>query len=331
MAGSEFLFPIAGRKVTGETSVDTLIKSIKTPDGMSEVEAQFIRDDVRRYYEESFKGKRPSTDNESNYVARAHGAPGAGKSELLHAIFENLSQSEVDSTVYSSADEYGALEYIRQFLNEIALIEFNYGRDRQMNHPQRLKARDNVRDATGVGHDLVVNKAIRDGYNLFIDTTSSSLNGTLASMKLVRKAEKKNVIYSVYAPYEISKERCIARTRTISLNDELVGKRIAAYGTFKPLMDAIIREKGDFTLFYNPNNESEPQPVFEIEDGTLVAVNEDLLKLVGANVKNEMNSCDELSSEAFKDAVNQYCSGLEMIERMSRQFKSQPGPTTPGL
>jgi predicted ABC-type ATPase len=193
----------------------------------------------------------PFKDKKLKQAYVLSGAPGAGKTKIAsEALSSFASNNEV--VIPICYDENGALFSIPAFQEEMkkAMETGDY--------EECLKIRDKYRNDSQRIRALTFNKAVTDGYNVFIDTTASSVGAIKMINTLKREGYLVNV-WSAYAPADISKQRVVSRlSKPIHFQDEFVGKRYPSLAMMNALKDAA----DVYTLHYNPNNIEEPKDAY---------------------------------------------------------------------
>lgn len=322
-SSTPFTFNIAGRNRSIFNTPEMLIESIETPRDLSRAERAQILDDTWQAIQKPFEDKTPVPADKKAVLFSTHGAPGSGKTHDFHDFYKRTIQTADKNWVYIAYDEHGVIESLSGWQNEIAALEKN------SSFEDRLRIRDRYRDASQVGRDLIFHRALTQHFNIMNDVTNSG-PPALAVMKSAREHGFQNAIASYFAPYEISKERVINRTRPASLKEEIIGKRIGAFMTFEPIMNDLIKNNEDMICFYNPSNSSPRETVFNINDGQVYYANQAVMRKIEIGLISDV-------MPLYKDDASQIPAYMEAVRGKMRAFKTisrehiwAPGNDGPG-
>ena len=208
-----------------------------------------IEDAVAR----AFDGKVPP-DGEKKAVILL-GAPGSGKTDTALRGLAQMAARE--HWVFVGYNEGGAEEHfppVQAALNAAGDL------------PSRLAAAVTFRPPTRFIQNAMFKSALRGGYNVLIDTTSSG-PGTRHMVNALRQTGYRHVAISgMAAPFAISAERAMARRRPATLAEDIVGKRIGVLEQMSKHEQVVDR----FSLSYNPVNDVVPVGALVIENHALV-------------------------------------------------------------
>lgn len=225
--------------------------------------------------------KSPPANRGDATVKILLGAPGSGKSYNAAEDYFALDDQTKSQTVYVSYDETGAIYAIPEFRKDMEDLLGDFDEHGEIDF--EALSPEQYSDVEGVWtkyralsqhiRSKILKRAAAEGFNLVIDTTSSS-PGSLKMIEAITKAgyKKENIeVEGTYAPIEISRSRVEKRPRKASYL-ELITKRIGdpeegkgAINMLKPLISAV----GKLTYRYNPDNENPPQEAFVFEGGQL--------------------------------------------------------------
>ncbi len=282
-SSTSFTFNIAGRDRDIFNTPEMLIESIETPRDLSRAEHAQVLDDTWQAIQKSFEGKAPVPPSKKAILFSTHGAPGSGKTHDFHDFYKRTIQGVDKNWVYVAYDEHGIIESLSGWQNEIAALEKN------SSFEDRLRIRDRYRDASQVGRDLIFHRALTQHFNIMNDVTNSGPLA-LAVMKSAREHGFLNAIASYFAPYEISKDRVMSRTRPASLKEEIIDKRIGALMSFGPVLNDIAKNHEDMICFYNPSNSSPPATAFYINNGQLDYTNKAVVRKIEIDLISDVTS-----------------------------------------
>jgi|GEM_PF-7057363 len=248
---------------------------------------------------------KPVQGDEAAVVIHGHGPYGAGKTKLLQAAHQALGRDQ--NFFFNGDDEYGAIEAISLFKQELAAAE---------DYESRLAVGDRYRSVSALIHDLVKNNLILKRINHFSDSTSTSPY-TIEGFDLYAENGFQNWMMSSYAPYSISKDRCMDSLRTLTIDEELIGKRMAALSNFMDIFHHIKKEGGAMSLHYNPDNDGEPQFAFLLAGGALQDRNDTVIEKILADLEKEKSEVEFGSvREEMDKAIQNYINNLNLILKM---------------
>jgi|GEM_PF-3838074 len=278
MTNIENLFPAEGAPVVDRKKYP--------PNKISDIVDSFFVDEING----KISPKSPPPNRDEAQVKILLGAPGSGKSYNAAEDYFALNRTVQSKTVYVSYDETGAIYAIPEFVKEMKEILGNdfdeHGHiDFDALEPEEYQAIEGIwtkyRALSQHIRSEILNRAAADGFNLIIDTTSSS-PGSLKMIKAFKGAgyKKENIeIEGTYAPWDMSRSRVETRPRKASYL-ELLTKRVGnpednkgALNMIRPLIEAA----GTFTYRYNPDNQNAPQVAFAYKDGELAEANLDVI------------------------------------------------------
>jgi hypothetical protein len=203
-------------------------------------------------------GKFVSADS-VRHVTVLWGPPNSGKTSNADRLFREMPEADQKKTVCVCYDEdlgyegSGAIFAIPAFKKAydaaVALMK-KVGRTSEVANKFLEAFRANRSDSQRV-RSLTLNKANEQGFDLLIDTTSSS-KGILIMCDILRKNTEINKTTEINflgttAPLPLAEERSKERNRPVEYK-ELYSKRIGAYETFP----AIVSAADGFTLYSNP-------------------------------------------------------------------------------
>lgn len=226
--------------------------------------------------------KQPPENKDNAIVKILLGAPGSGKSYNAAQDYFTLPEEERRKTIYVSYDETGAIYAIPGFKEKMqSLIGYPFKEHDQIDtsviSDERYAEIENVwaqhRALSQHIRAEILKRAAAQGFNMIIDTTSSS-PGTLKMIDAIRKAgyHHNNIeIEGTFAPMEEARDRVEKRPRKASYL-ELITKRIGDPKANKGALNMIaplIKAAGKLTYRYNPDNKNPPQKAFIFENGVL--------------------------------------------------------------
>lgn len=284
--------------------------------------APYPQKKIDKIVDNFFKNKKPPSHRNSAKIKILLGAPGSGKSFNAAEDYARLKPYASLTTIYVSYDETGAIYAIPGFKEEICAI---LGIDDFDEHGELTIPADKysaVEDVWKKYRPLsqhirtqILRRAVAEGYNMVIDTTSSS-PGTIHMVASFLEAgyAKHNIsIEGTYAPFLTSKARVENRPRKASYL-ELVTKRIGAMNMLPILVD----EGHELTYYYNPNNEENPQLAFKSEDGKIGNVIPHVVHLIhNDSLEDEKDLLDFIS--VLQQYYPEYAKDLEGYEDKIRQ------------
>lgn len=237
-----------------------------------------------------FAGKKPPAAEEPKHAEILLGAPGSGKSFSAQAYYNALPKTEKASTLYISYDEGGALfaihDYQKALKTHIPDFEDEHTPVDEETLGIRTALSESYRPFSQYVRSLILRRALKDGYNVIIDTTSSSRR-TLHLVDRLRELEYDRIdVTGTYAPFDISMQRLHQRVRPAT-NKEAISKCVGnpaenqgAMNMILPLVEAV----DGFEYFYNPNNDNLPELAFAYEHGQLVESRPEIIQLMKRDI-----------------------------------------------
>lgn len=306
-SSTPFTFNIAGRNRNIFNTPEMLIESIETPRDLSRAERAQVLDDTWQAVQKPFEDKAPVPADKKAVLFSTHGASGSGKTHDFHDFYKRTIQTADKNWVYIAYDEHGVIESLSGWQNEIAALEKN------SSFEDRLRIRDHYRDASQVGRDLIFHRALTQHFNIMNDVTNSG-PPALAIMKAAREHGFQNAIASYFAPYEISKDRVMSRTRPASLKEEIIGKRIGALTSFGPILKDIVINNEELICFYNPSNSSPPATAFYINNGQFDYANQAIMRKIEIDLISDVMSL-------YKDDADQLPTYMKAARDKIMTFK----------
>lgn len=172
-------------------------------------------------------GKKPPVLEAERKLYMTHGAPGAAKSVFARQRFNSLATHKINSTVYVSADENGAMDAITGYREGIAAAR---------TRGERFRLWKTYQNDADYIRSLTLNMAIDGGFSVFLDTTGAGPKG-LETIQTMRGRGYPVQLHSFYAPVDISVERVVNRERQAD-QSLMLSRRIEAFRNFAPLVAA---------------------------------------------------------------------------------------------
>lgn len=234
-----------------------------------------------------FVGKIPPVPGTMKKAMILFGHPGSGKSFIGIQAHKNLPADERDQQIVISYDEDGAMELIPDYHLAMASLGIVSEEAHKPTEGSRLKERRTVWQAYQADSQriraLSLKKALRGGYNLLVDTTSTSV-GTQKLIDALRGIGYDRIeMTGAFAPFDFARSRIENRVRPTSAVGDLVGKRIGAY-EWLPVYSSVADE---FSFYYNPSNVREPTLAFSMQNGNVTQTNDTSLQAIQRNMLAE--------------------------------------------
>ena len=290
----------------------------------------FSQEQADRIINSFFEGKTPPPAGEQLTAEILLGAPGSGKSIHARERYEGLSEEERAQTIFVSYDETGAIFAIDEYLNGLKEQVEDFTDEHSPVSDESLKVRtelwDDYRQFSQYIRNGILKRALSEGYNVMIDTTSSSLGSVKLAENVLQPLGYEISVVGTYAPFDVAVERLHSRVRPAS-DEEAVTKRLGdpeknsgALNMLKPMM-AIADH---FEYYYNPRNDQSPELAFSYDHGALTYSNARILDEMRDQVRNDMDAVLEFIdvrnvkfSKLFdEDWVND--SAVEFINTLSK-------------
>lgn len=233
------------------------------------------------------EGKTPPIPGAAKKATILFGHPGSGKSWIGIQAHKNLPSEERDQQVVISYDEDGAMEAIPDYHLAMGSLGVRARDGHAPTNGSNLKERRSVwqcyqADSQRI-RSLSLNKALRGGYDLLIDTTSTSI-GTQKLIDALRGIGYEHIeMTGAFAPFDHARSRIENRVRPTSAVGDLVGKRIGAY-EWLPVY-ASVADK--FSFYYNASNKLAPTLAFAMNKGSIVEVNDTMVAAMQRNMMAE--------------------------------------------
>lgn len=223
-----------------------------------------------------FTGKKPPAAGTPKHAEILLGAPGAGKSFFAQSTYNALPKAKKENTIFVSYDEGGALfathDYTRALQKNVPDFKDEHTPVDTNTLGTRTHLWESYRPFSQFVRSLVLKRALNEGYNLIIDTTSSG-NGTLRLIDRLRELEYGRIdVTGTYAPFDVSLKRLHRRVRPAS-DEEAITKRIGDPDKNQGAMNMIlplIEAADGLEYYYNPSNRIPRELAFAYEDGLLV-------------------------------------------------------------
>jgi hypothetical protein len=242
-------------------------------------------DEIDAIVDSFFTGKKPPSKGQLCIAEILLGAPGSGKSYDAFTRYDGLSAEDKAAVIYVSYDETGAIFAIPDYINDLKDCVPDYvGEHTPVDAATKIARQemwDNYRDPSQLIRSRILKRALAEGYNLMIDTTSSSTGSAKLAKTLGDLGYDQIACTGTYAPFGIGVERCIdGRVRPTS-DLEVVTKRVgdpeAPSGALN-MLPAMIKATGDFEYQYNLDNEHEPRVAFRVENGVVTYCDADVVR-----------------------------------------------------
>jgi predicted ABC-type ATPase len=171
---------------------------------------------VQAIIDQTFAGiRRPAVGHKEAHVL--HGPPGTGKTYKAPGIYAGLPK---DGVVYIGADEHGVMDKIPEYVEGI----------KDAPPEERHKLWKKYQNDADYVRSLILNKAMREGYSVFLDTTGGGEKG-VSTARALKERGYDITLYSFWAPLEVCVARVLGRTRQADPR-YLVTKRLDAYRSF---------------------------------------------------------------------------------------------------
>lgn len=234
-----------------------------------------------------FVGKTPPVPGAAKKAVILFGHPGSGKSWIGIQAHKSLPQEEREQQIVISYDEDGAIEAIPDYHLAMATLGVFASDAHRPTDGSKLRERRNIwqsyqADSQRI-RSLSLKKALRGGYDLLVDTTSTSI-GTSKLIDALRGIGYERIeMTGAFAPFEAARARIENRVRPTSAIGDLVGKRIGAY----EWLSVYASTADKFCYYYNASNKSAPSPAFTMENGVLTQANDFLLLAIQRNMMAE--------------------------------------------
>ncbi len=264
----------------------------------------FSQDEALRITNKFFEGKAPPAADEKKTAEILLGAPGSGKSYGAREAYNALSDEERHKTIFVSYDELGAIFAIDDYVQGLKDNVPDYTDEHAPVSDETLDVRtelwDDYRQFSQRVRNMILKRALDEGYNLVIDTTSSSVG----SVKLIDNALKplgydEINVTGTFAPFDVGVERLHGRVRPAS-NEEAVTKRVGdpeknqgALNMLTPLIAA----SDNFEYYYNPSNDEEPKLAFAYQGGALDYVDEEVVQSIMNDLDSEVDQIIDFIEE----------------------------------
>ena len=237
---------------------------------------------VGKFFVDGQRPKRPPTNRADATVKMLHGAVGSGKSFNAAEDYKNLPSELKSRTIYVSYDETGAIYEIPGFKEEIAeIIGGDFEQHGEINFSTLSSEQYAAVEAVWTKYQAlsqhirsrILQRAVAEGYNLIIDSTSSSSSAVtmIENLQKIGYDQSNIEVESTYAPIDISRSRMEKRPRKASYK-ELITKRVGDPEQHKGalnMIEPLIAAAGRFVYRYNPDNDNLPQEAFVFENGRL--------------------------------------------------------------
>lgn len=314
----------SGDKMISEHEKNEIINSVPEEGSLSHNGRSYTQEDLEKLADSFFNDKTAPAKNEKKNAEILLGAVGSGKTYNAIARYNALDEETKSNTIYVSYDEEGAIFAIDDYQNELRENVPDYVDEQtpvsDESLPFRTQNWDDFRPFSQRIRNQVLKRALDEGYNLIIDTTSSGIGSVKLIENVLKPLGYDNIkVTGTFAPLGKSVERAHNRVRPAS-DDEIITKRIGdpeknqgALNMLKPLIEAADR----FEYYYNPENNNAPRLAFTHTDGKLTYLNDDIVVDMKNHIIPDLEAIEDyLTASGYKEA------DLSNLETTYEQFEA---------
>ncbi|MGH1404239.1 MAG: hypothetical protein ACRBDL_08335 [Alphaproteobacteria bacterium] len=235
----------------------------------------FSEEDAQRIVEGFFQGKIHPDEGDQKTARILLGAPGSGKSYNARKDYNALGEEERNKTIFVSYDELGAIfaidDYVQGLKDHVPDYTDEHAPVDDTTLGIRTELWDDYRLFSQRARNMILKRALSDGYNVMIDTTSSSMGSVKLIENVLKPLGYRIHTKGTFAPFHVGVDRLHTRVRPAS-NEEAVTKRVGDPDKNSGALNMIlpmIKASDDFEYDYNPSNEEAPRLAFAYQDGML--------------------------------------------------------------
>ena len=301
--------------------------SLRIPDENDFI--QFAASDLEAKVDRFFEGKTPPKPKDQKATILM-GPQGSGKSFFARADYFSLPADEFTNTIYVSYDETGALFEIPGYVHELQKIvpDFNPEYPHQPVSKDTLAIRkalwEKFRPFSQKIREHVLKRALKEGYSIIVDTTSSS-PGTEKLIDTLNALGIKDItIKAMFAPWNISMDRVDTRARP-----ENTVNRVTKRKGFLQMFPKLYYRPQRFELYYNPVDGQKPELACAQERGHMAAYNPELIYKIHQDLRDDSSHIRVFrnnNAEFFSDdpyTVPHYSSAANNLNRFWKSLAGQ--------